>query len=633
VPVTGTAPPPPPPALPTVAIAGPATGTAPFADTITTGVTVDPTAKVVKVALYESGAVVATATAAPYSFSLTALDAGSYAFQAVITDSLGQTADSNTMTLVVAPAVVVPPPPPGAVPIVLYSDALSGPTTGGENNAGMYVSIFGKNFGSTLANVSVLIGGSPAIVRTLGPCNGRPDIQQITVQVGALGTPVQGVILPVTVMIAGQGASNKAVTFTPNPGRILFVSLTGNDATAVPGNIALPYRHVQGAATTSPGAYSIMKAGDVVVMRAGTYSDLGDGNYFMKLINLNGTAPTGVAGTGPVQFIAYPGEVVSIVNTSSAAGGISGVDTTSYTGGKWVTLAGLHINSGGNAGGINAQIAGVNWRVVNNEIQATTATNSALAGGITGNGTNMSYLGNHIHNIAGGAAQENHGVYIDGNGSYEVAYNLIETVTGGNGFQTYNDGTNGSSSTNNVNCHHNMIHDISKHGINIADQSGTGFEVWDNIVYNTSLDGIRFNSTILSGCKVYNNTVYNTNTTKKSGYAAIANDEALPATAIDFQNNIVCPNGGAYIGGEQGFSGPFGTANNNLFFGGTGGTLGTGTGVLNPAFTNAAGGDFTLTAASPAKGAGAYGAAVAALVTTDYGINPVTSKISIGAYQ
>ena len=100
-----------------------------------------------------------------------------------------------------------------------------------------------------------------------------------------------------------------------------------------------------------------MKAGDIVVMRAGNWTDLGNGNYFMKVIDLVGTAPSGASGSGPLTFMAYPTEDVQITETSSASGGISGVDAQSYTGGKWVTIADLHVESGGSAGVINAPVS------------------------------------------------------------------------------------------------------------------------------------------------------------------------------------------------------------------------------------------------------------------------------------
>src|SRR5438445_731162 len=74
-----------------------------------------------------------------------------------------------------------------AAPLVLYTDVLSGPNSGGENNDGTYLSIFGQNFGTSGLGTStrVFIGGAEvASYRYLGSSAGRPDVQQITVQVG-----------------------------------------------------------------------------------------------------------------------------------------------------------------------------------------------------------------------------------------------------------------------------------------------------------------------------------------------------------------------------------------------------------------------------------------------------------------
>jgi hypothetical protein len=548
----------------------------------------------------------------------------------VISASDGTLSASLAAFAIQVQAQATPPPAPiTGAPFVLYTDIASGPNSGGENNEGAYLSVFGKNFGSTLSAVHVYIGGVEVNnYRYLGASLGRTDVEEITVQIGAVGSPTPGTALPVTVVVGGV-TSNANVTFTVNPGRILFASLSGDDSTAVAGDITHPYRHVQ--TSSNGGAFGAMKAGDIVVMRAGNWTDLGNGNYFMKVIDLVGTTPTGASGSGPLTFMAYPTEDVQITETSSASGGISGVDAQSYTGGKWVTIADLHVESGGSAGVINAQIASDHWRTVNNELTAAGATNNTLAGGITGNGTNAFWVGNHIHNIAGGSNQENHGIYIDGDGSYEVAYNVIETVTGGNGFQAYNDGTNGSNSTSNINLHHNLIHDISKHGINIADNTASGVQVWDNIVYNIAFSGIRINSNLLTGCKIYNNTIYAVDTGNHSGYAAMSNDETLAANALDVENNIFYPNGTAYVGGDTGFGGSHGTVTNNLFFGGTGGTLGSNPVTANPNFLNAATDDLHLTSGSPAIGAGA--AAVSGVVVTDYDLNPASAPFAIGAYQ
>lgn len=94
----------------------------------------------------------------------------------------------------------------------MYTDIASGPNAGGENNLGAYLSIFGKNFGGNGLGrlVKVEIGGVEVDnYRYLGPSKGRADVQQISVQIGALGNPTPATSLPVQVRVNGIG-SNKA---------------------------------------------------------------------------------------------------------------------------------------------------------------------------------------------------------------------------------------------------------------------------------------------------------------------------------------------------------------------------------------------------------------------------------------
>lgn len=532
-------------------------------------------------------------------------------------------------------------------PLVLYTDVSSGPNSGGENNAGAYLSIFGVNFGSTGlgTTVTVTIGGvAVSSYRYLGPSRGRPDIGQITVQVGALGNPTPGTALPIQVTVNGV-ASNTDQTFMVNPGRMLFVSLSGNDSTAVPGDITHPYRHV---ANGSTGAFDVIQPGDTIVLRgtplngaaitsdptpsSSAWTDYYNG-YFLRFINHNGTAPTGAAGSGPLALIAYPAEDVYVYEAypGGATGGISGVDTTGYQGGRYVTVADLRIEAGGSGGVVDQQVDGINWRVVNNELTAVTGSTDAsnLEGGIVGSGTGTLWLGNHVHNINSASPQEMHGIYIDGDGSYEVAYNLIESVTDGSGFQVYTD--NGSASTNNVSFHHNMIHDINKYGINIADGATNGLVYYNNVVYNTGWGCVRFNTNTLHGAKIYNNTFYNCVT--RAGYGVINNDWNFPSDALDMENNIIYANsGGTYSGGSVGMSGTIGTVTHNLFYNGSDGDSWDAHPISgNPAFVSTTTPDFHLSAGSPAIAAGST--AVATLVTTDYSLKPRSAtSIDIGAY-
>ena len=503
--------------------------------------------------------------------------------------------------------------PSHAPPMVLYTDLASGPNKGGEGNKGAYLSIFGKHFGDSGlgTRIKVLIGGvEVANYRYLGKSKGRADIQQLTVQVGALGNPPPGRPLPVQVIADGI-RSNTDQTFTVNPGRILFVdNVTGNDLTAVPGDIHHPFRHVQ-TPTAAHSAFDVMSPGDVIVMR-GTgvpWSDLGVDSYFIKFIAKNGSAPTGKIGTGPFTLTAYPGEDVFIDmdRNPSFKGGISGVDTTQWAGGRWITISDLRIESGGHSGVIAEQIKGDHWRIVNNDLSAATgARSNAMAGGINGNGTSSYWVGNHIHDISGGPQLLNHGIYIDGNGSYEVAYNWIQRVTGGSGFQIFVNGGNGSNYASHVHFHHNLISDVAKYGINIADGSTADIAIYDNVVYNISGPGLRFNTNTLRGARIFNNTFYGSDTNGNDYDGIITNDWWFPKNALTMRDNIFVLTSSRipYSGGSVGMYAGAGIITHNLYWGGRGTPNFDRAPIIgDPRFVRP-GSNFHLRTGSPAIGAG-----------------------------
>jgi hypothetical protein len=257
--------------------------------------------------------------------------------------------------------------------------------------------------------------------------------------------------------------------------------------------------------------------------------------------------------------------------------------------------------------------------------------------GITGNGKNAIWYGNHIHDIQG-SAQECHGIYIDGDGSYDIAFNQIHDIRDGNGFQVYVNGSNGSDVANNINLHHNLIHDVSKHGVNIGDGSKNGIKVWNNVVYNVQYAAIRFNTTDLQGAQIFNNTFYNTDMQgdPTRPYGALTNDWNLPAGSMDVENNIFyVATGTPYNSGSNGVPASAGTFAHNVWFNGTGSvSIDSAPVTLNPQFVNAAGADFHLQSSSPAIGVGSHSATVTSLVNTDFDINSrSTSTIDIGALK
>ena len=575
-------------------------------------------------------------------------------------------------------------------PRLLYTDIVSGPNTGGENNKGIYLSLFGKNFGETGLGTAIKVYINNVEVDTylsIGPSRARADIQQIVVQIGPLENPVPGNPMPIKVVVNAL-ESNQDLMFTVNPGRILFVdNAHGNDRTGLPGDIRRPFRYVQTNLLDKPptsGAWGLVQPGDFIVMRRGTgeWIDLGYFNYFIRLQEKSGNSPTGKLGTGPIGLMGYPGEDVFINNafdpvhnkrdpttnpptTGTVTGAIASSDSFGrgkFSAGKWITISNLRVEGGNNDGAINVGVGADSWRIINNELTAASSSKyvyrdgsgAAKAGGIAGNGFSQVWYGNYIHDIycgpEGKGPFQNHGIYIDGDGSYDIAYNRIEKIPGGNGFQTYVNGANGSDETNNIQLHHNLISGAGKHGINVGDNTRNNLRIWNNVISNSSLAGIRLRSDILTDAKIYNNTFFGNNRLRNENYGAITLDPGLPKNAIDVQNNIFAiPAGTKYLGGagsvfsvkagiKEALSGSFpshvpGSFRNNLWYGG--GSIGF---DQHPVFGIVGfvvpGTDFHLAPGSAAINAGSTG--VSEVVRDDFDATkhrPQGAKYDIGAFE
>ena len=552
--------------------------------------------------VYRNGSLIASpadlASATSYTYTVAAIDAaGNLSAQSSAVNVITQTAPIMQQ----APSAPSSGSSSASVPVILYTDALSGPITGGENNKGAYLSIFGYNFGSSAdlgTNTKVYIGGAEVDnYRYLGASKvyDKLGVQQITVQVGALGNPTLGIPLPVKVVV-GDSNSNTDKTFTPNPGRILFVSLAGNDATAVPDDISHPYRYMQSATQANlftSGAYGAVRAGDHIIVRGGNWSDTSVFDAWLRFTTYyssqaqaalrKGSAPIGGTNTGWIHITAYPGpingNVIEDVHYSTPAGKKGGIHGpgSSYRGvtGDYISISNLRMDvnasAQSDAAPINTQYANGPWRAVNNELGPwpTTAL-IGYAGGITGNGLkNYQLYGNYIHDIASlPSSLTNHGIYIgDGDGG-DIAYNHIANITGGNGFQAA-DTTNGNPTDNTI-IHHNVIHTVAKHGVNLGNGVRANNSVYNNLIYNIDQGCIRFNTNTVTNAKIYNNTCYNTQMSRItdphwSGAGALMNDWNPPGNAFDIRNNIFYTvTDTQYIGGSVGFAG-IATFSNNLF--------------------------------------------------------------------
>ncbi len=576
------------------------------------------------------------------------------------------TAKSVNATFTIAPV-------PIGAPIVSYTDALSGPVTGGEGNQGGYLSIFGSNFGATNGKgtaTKVYIGGvEVANYRYLGSAKvgGKLGLQQLTVQVGNLGNPTPGLALPIKVVVNGV-ASNVNNTFMSNPGRILFVALNGNDSTAVAGDITKPWRYLQ--TSSGGGAHGVLKAGDHIVIRGGDWSDIGfDGAWLrFRYPQQEGSAPTGASGTGWIHITAYPGpgtgntiEDVHYSTPAGVKGGIHGANSAYYgTTGDWVSISNLRMDvsaqATSDAAPINLQYSAGPWRVVNNELGPWPAAIHSLAAGVAGHGNGTKVLGNHIHDIACTGALENHGIYADsGASNWEIGYNWIHDITGGNLIQLYDNvglaGNNyvgfpsGWVGFTGMQLHHNWLDGSGKYGLNMADGIVSG-AIWNNVIAHSTYAGLRINTISKNmDLTVAFNTFYdNDRVVSGSGNAQVLNTwgNYNPSGTIRIYDNIFAA--GSDTVKTSSFYANTGNADSyldfkrNLYWDNAYGWGGFSRDTLaimgDPKFTAATGGNLTLATGSLAVDQGTQ--AVAISVTDDITVRvsrPQGGAKDLGAYE
>jgi hypothetical protein len=596
----------------------------------------------------------------------------------------------------------------GSAPFILYTDITAGPVTGGENSKGCYLSIYGTNFGNfsdygttnfvTIGGVNV--DNYRCLTNTVNAKLNALGVKRLTVQVGALTGLSAGTAYAVSVTVGGTSPGNstssgkyvdlfaEVITFTPQPGSIIFVdkdSIGGTANNANAGTITSPKLELQnsggksgalpwnGANVSDNAGEDGAKPGTHVILRAGTYSATGLNNRWVDLYKITGRPATGATDRGPIVVTSYPGaaganspEVVAWVG-SGDNGGFNGNDgnnatasVTAYGGGgtigwcQYIQISNLKVNPAAAAGSdrapFNTQNHGQYWRIINCEAtwpSTVSTTSQGRSAGIEGSPVNGRFYGNYIHDIygAGSEADTQHGFYMDGfdTGSGNVAngnilaFNYIYNMTFGNGIQFY-DGANGAGMRNNT-VAYNWIKTTSKHGLNISNNT-QGVVAYNNVIEDAGVDGIHMQSiapTVANEITVTNNTIYGWG--RVSGQFAVRNEATVTSGRVRIENNIFMQtpshsaNGydfDSLAGGE--------VLNDNQWYdpdgrlttkpaGDSAGAYG------NPLFTNAATGDFTLQLASPCVDTGSSPSGV----TRSYGFAlnaaPVNSTHDRGAYE
>ena len=510
----------------------------------------------------------------------------------------------NSLLLLVFSAVLASAQAP---PRIFYSDLESGPNAGGQNNKGVWVTIWGKGFGATQGTSAVTIGGGAADNYPLWS-DGK-----IIFQLGA--NAKSGNII---VNVAGVGTSN-GLNFTVRAGNIFFVAISGNDANT--GSFTSPWQ-------TIVKAKNAIAAGDTAYIQDAVSQTSQDNFTAYLSMDNNGASNSGTA-TAPKALVAYPNATATV----GVAGGLHyGIRTPNIgTNEDYWVISQLHIIGGTQA----MDLGGVGWRIIGNEMQCPGADDQVGCFEMSG-GTQTKFYGNEVHNagINPTSSKFYHAVYFSTDSNHiDVGWNHIHDNFTCRALQFHSSPlcspTCGTGDTTgfdqyDLHVHDNLIHGDNCNGINFAtvDPSKGPVEAYNNVIYNVGrmdplqlgaafsciyVAGITNNGTPGTGTvEVFNNTLSDcaaNNSANASGSRGAFGVGGGPANLImRLRNNIAYQlTGEIYIDGSTSQI----TGDKNLWFGvGSGPAQTTNNINSDPVLMNRSLGDFHLTSTSPAVDSG-----------------------------
>jgi hypothetical protein len=494
-----------------------------------------------------------------------------------------------------------------------------GSGTGGDNGNGVYVRIFGSNFGASQGNSTLTLGGN--LITNCSLCSWTN-----TAIIAQLGAAAQTGNIVVTV----DGLPSNGMPFTVTPTTIVFVSSSGKDTNS--GSFADPF-------LTWRAAFNSVTSNDnnspaqntVIYLEPGVSVATDDGRGYSAVMStdLGGSSPT-----KQLAIVGYPGGTVNVGSTS-VANGIHGW-------GSYLTIADLTIIGGTSAMDDEAG----NARIINNTFSCpappTGVGDTACVLGETANPADTwAFDGNTVSNTGGNVDKTYHAVYFSSGVNHaDVGWNNI-----GQGFKGYCRSIMFHATTGgnlfDIHVHDNVITGGYCDAIGLAsvDPSLGVVEAYNNVISHVAIAsnpygvaneaGIAVNSDPAASTSgtvsVYNNTVVD------AGGYTIGNQNGcfgvVTAGAVLQLNNNICsqPNSTEpYI--ESGSSGV--TGSNNLWYGaGVPPSFDSAPVSVNPDFTSTT--NFSLQTISPAIGAGTE------TKTSPYDILGVLrpNPPSVGAYQ
>jgi hypothetical protein len=504
-----------------------------------------------------------------------------------------------------------------STPVIFYSDLDSGPKTGGENDNGVYVTIWGKNFGATRGTNYVTVGD--------GQIDNYPlwSDTKITFQLGSSAATGN-------IVVAGSNGASNGIPFTVRSGRIFFVTPTGTGN----GSVRKPM---------SP--YDItnkIRPGDTYYFRAGMYSGTFSGTSWQVNNFSFGQWQRGTA-ANPVALVGYPNEVATLVAPAGRGNiGFSTGDAAAGMVGGYTTIANLTLIGGEgciSGGGFytHPKSGAPGVRVIGNVLSAT-YTGNTMSGLIVFQADHWRIWGNEIKDTGTTPPiNNNHAIYVTvASSDVDIGWNYLHNLRMGHVIQVHTDSVPDGASCytfTDVRIHDNVITATNvddSRGINVGHTCQNSYgAIYNNILYNL---GQRFSAIAMytGSWKVYNNTLYNIHSDPMVWVAETG--------VAEVTNNIFYSDGNSgYVGPAGGVSWSQMTLSNNLYYGyrgqGAPAPKGKDSIMADPMFQDPQAGDFHLQPKSAAIDHGSD--AVAPIVRRDPdGVpRPQGRYFDIGAYE
>lgn len=539
-------------------------------------------------------------------------------------------------------------------PRIFFTDLTSGPNTGGHNNNGTILTIYGKRFGDHRGNSSVTVGNGRVAEYLLW------SDTKIAVAIGPAAATGN------VVVETDDGGNSNGASFTVRSGNIYCVSATGNDTNAG----TFP----SSCWATLVKAKNTMLAGDISYALDGVTQASLDGAKATLFIKTSGAPGM------PIALVAYPGAQVSIgIPTwgdpnNPIRDGVR-VGSGSFNPSHWV-LAGVFIQA---IQALNFAGTSDDWRVIGNEMTCPNGSAEmpppytadvgfeGFGCATSGNLTNLVFFGNHVHDTGtncsagltsnGGngddACKLYHAVYWSTDSNHlNIGWNKI--VPNGGGCRALQFHSSSGHDQFDLLVHDNIIHDSVCDGVNFAtvDPSQGPVQAYNNVIYNAgmgpdpggefgdyaciySADITNAGGLGIGLIEIFNNTVYNCGSRPSSSSSgAFVKNGAISTLIMDLRNNITEQTLASDGTPENYVAGPTGqmTGTTNLWFGAGAAPAGFANNLsADPRFASLKKHNFHLKHNSPAIDAGVT---IPGLLTDLDGITrPQGQAFDLGAYE